>query len=918
MNLNPGTKIGRYEIQSLLGTGGMGKVYRAFDLQLEREVALKFLKHTEDEEKLRRFRQEAKAVSALNHPGILTIHEVGEYNDAQYIVSELVEGENLRSATAGKNLPVNEILDIGIQIGNALAAAHRVGIVHRDIKPENVMILPDGYIKVLDFGLAKFVETEKGSAPDLDGSTASLIQTKAGMIIGTVNYMSPEQLRGKLVDERADIWSLGVVLFEMLTRRRPFTGETVSDVIAAVLEHQLPSVSQFNPDLSPEIEKTISRSLEKNKENRFKNAKEFVAALKNIKNFSETGNSAAAAGGNQVSASFHSRKTIVTDANRTGIANTNNLSGVFVAGKHVRWSVVIFSGLLLGSLIGVFGWFYLNKSPLIKQAPIKQMKSERFTTTGNITNGAISPDGRFVAYVQDAEGMQSLWLRQVEETAANQLIAPIAESYSGLTFSPNGDWIYYTAFSNGVGKLRRVTLLGKSPPQEVAKDIDSTIAFAPDGENFAFIRSNPKEGINQIVISNINGGDRILSEKKRPEFYSISNREGLSWSPDGKFIASPYGKSDANGEFMTVAEINAETGEQKFITESKWSRVGRVLWTKNASELLITAADVGSELYQIRKISRSDGQTQNVTGELRDYFNISLNQDSTRLLAVVYDKVSRLYTASSDQPNRTNPLAGGGFDGIGGAAWTADGRIVYVSTESRNRDVWLKDENGGSPQQLTFDKSADEYPAVSDDGKYFVFVSLRSGVPYIWRMNQSGGEVKQLTDKGGENSPIVTPDGKFVVFSRYENRPLLWKVSIEGGEPVQLTKQQTSGAAISRDGKFIVCLTRGNELESATELALVSAATGEIVKTFKPSGILSMPNFPSIVRWLPDNQTFAYVAGRNGISNVWTQTISGGEPKKITDFASDKIFSFDVSKDGKKFVYARGSLSDDLILIENF
>ncbi len=915
MSLNPGTKINRYEIRSLLGAGGMGEVWRAFDTQLERSVALKFLKHADDAEKLKRFRQEARAVSALNHPGILTIYEVGEYETYHYIVSEIVAGANLRETIAGKNLSFDEILDIGIQIGNALAAAHQVGIVHRDIKPENVMILPDGYVKVLDFGLAKFVETEKNSPTDFDGSTASLIHTKAGMIIGTVNYMSPEQLRGKPIDERTDIWSLGVCLFEMLTRRRPFTGESVSDVIAAVLEHDAPPISRFDASIPPEIENVVAKSLEKDKERRFQSAKEFVAALKTVKTVSVNGNSSAMNRDSSLD-SFHSRQTLFTSANQISTVSGENLSGVFIAGTHFGWRVILLSGLLLATAFATVGWVYIYPS-LARQSSAEQMKSVRFTATGDVLNGAISPDGRFVVYVQNQGGKQSLWLTQVEETAAEQLIEPSADSYSGLTFAPDGNWIYYTTFgSGGMGKLSRIRLLGGAP-QEIAKDVDSAICFAPDGKSFAFIRSNPKAGVDQIIISSAETGERILSEKKRPEFYMTSSRESLSWSPDGKSIACPLGRIGADGEFMSVAEINVETGEHTSVTEAKWYRVGRVVWTKNSNELLITAADFGSESFQVRKIYRSDGQTKNVTGDLNDYFNLSLNQDSTLLLAAAYERNSKLYTAPIEHPNQTKTFAGGGYDGIGGAVWTNDGRILYVSTESRNRDIWMRGAEG-NPQQLTFDKAADDYPSISNDGKHIVFVSSRTGVPHIWRMNGNGGELKQLTAKGGENLPVITPDGNFVLYSGTEGRPLLWKVSIEGGEPVQVTKEQTNGAAISPDGKFIICLTRGNEVESPTLLALVSFETGEIIKTFQPAGILSSPGFPATMRWLPDSQTFAYAAHINGISNIWTQSISDGEPKKVTNFTADRIFSFDISKDGKKFVYAGGVLRNDLILIENF
>ena len=250
--------------------------------------------------------------------------------------------------------------------------------------------------------------------------------------------------------------------------------------------------------------------------------------------------------------------------------------------------------------------------------------------------------------------------------------------------------------------------------------------------------------------------------------------------------------------------------------------------------------------------------------------------------------------------------------------WTPDERIIYVSMESGNRDIWIRNADGGNPQQLTNDKSADDYPQVSNDGKYVVFVSSRTGVPHIWRMNLSGGELKQLTDKGGENLPSVTPDGRFVVFSKVEERPVLWKISIEGGEPAQLTKEQTRWSAISPDGKFIVCLTRTAEPGSPPRLALVSVETGAILRTYEPSGILSSPGLAVNIRWMPDSQKFAYVADSNDVSNVWTQAVAGGEPQQITDFTNEKIFSFDLSKDGKKIVYARGTVRNDLVLIENF
>lgn len=917
MSLDSGTKIGRYEIQSLLGAGGMGEVYRAFDTQLEREVALKFLKQSNDKEKLRRFRQEAKVVSALNHPNILSIHEVGEYDSSPFIVSELVKGENLRDLTAKRNLSLNEILDICVQVGKALAAAHAVGIAHRDIKPENIMVLPDDSVKVLDFGLAKFVDSEKKPTHDSVASTASLVHTKAGMIIGTVNYMSPEQLRGKSVDERADVWSLGIVLFEMLTRRRPFTGESANDVIAAILERPLPSISEINPYVPAEIEFIVARSLEKEREDRFQKMKDVILALKNAKFFA--GNDNAISDKEAQAKSFHSQKTLFTSRGKVSTADSGNLSGLFIGGTQIRWRILALAALILTAGFGLSGWIYIYK-PLAEKSVVKQPKFERLTTTGNITNAVISPDGRLIAYVVNNNGQQSLWLREVEETTGKELIPPKPESYAGLTFAPDGDWIYYTVFNeSGAGTLNRIRFLGGSK-QEIRKDIDSPVSFSPDGKSYAFIRGNPKEGVDCIIVANTEaGGERVLSRKNRPEFYTINSRESLAWSPDGKFIASPFGRINPDGEFMSVAEINVETGEEKLMTTAKWHRVGRVVWTSDADELLITAAEPGSELFQIIKIHRSNQTSQNITGELSDYYNLSLNKDATLLLGVSYDKTSNLFTASSEQPSRARQIAGGSYDGIGGVSWTADGQIIYVSTESGNRDIWTMDADGGNRRRLTLEKAADDFPVISNDGKFIVFVSSRNGVPHLWRMNVNGGDLKQLTDEGGENLPAVTPDGKFVVYSsRTNGRPVLWKISVEGGKPSQLTEEQTNWATISPDGKLIACLVWDGTLDPPMQLAVFSAESGSLVKTFKPSGIISSPGLAAAIRWTPDGKAIAYAANTDGISNIWTQNITGGEPQKLTDFTIGKIFSFDWSKDGRHIVYARGELRNDLILIKNF
>jgi serine/threonine protein kinase len=912
VKLSPGTKLQRYEIQSLIGQGGMGEVYLANDLALGRKVAVKVLNQSDDFEKLRRFRQEARTISTLNHPNILTVYEFGQQEDFHFIVSEYINGETLRDVLNKNKLTLDEILDIAVQIGNALAAAHESGIAHRDIKPENIMILPDGYVKVLDFGLAKLTNLEKALQSTPDAPTASVIHTQSGLIMGTVNYMSPEQLRGQEIDERTDIWSLGVVLFEMLSGgRQPFTGGSVSDTIAAILNQPAPAA----PGIPAEVEKVVAKALEKQKEDRFQTAREFVKALKNLKNYflSQSDFAFDADAAASPSPQYQPPEPPLRGKNKSvAIKNYSEL----ISQKPRKGFLILFAALSLlivgGIVLALLAGSYSREAPT-------EIKTTRLSTSGNATNAAISPDGRVIAYVLTDGGKHSLHVRPTAETAALEIIPPSPSGFSNLTFSPDGDWIYYTKFeASSSGTLYRTPYM-RGSQQEVVKDVDSAISFSPDGKEFAFIRSKPDSGVDRIIISTVDGvSQRVLAERTKPEFFIKNVRESPAWSPDGKSIACPVGKTSPEGDSMGLIEINVETGKETLLTAKRWSRVGRVLWTKDINKLLITAVDFGSNLYQIVKVSRADGKTQNLTGEISDYFNISLSRDSNQILATIYDKNSSISTANFAQINQLKQITGAGYDGIGGAVWTADGRIVFVSMENANQDIWVMNGNGTERRQLTFDKSVDESPAISRDGRYIVFVSSRTGVPHVWRMNFSGGDLKQLTDKGGESFPQVTPDGRYVIFSaRTEGPPTLWKVPLEGGEQVRLTEEMSHWASISPDGKMVACLTRGVNHTDPLKLSIVSTETGSFLKTFEFKGDAS-PNLPPMIRWLPDGQAVAYIATKNGVSNILAQPLAGGAPKKLTDFSTDRIFSFDFSGDGKSAVFARGVMRNNLVLIENF
>src|SRR6185503_11334446 len=277
MSLAQGTRLSHYEIRSQIGAGGMGEVYLALDTQLDRTVALKILpaEIASNAQRVRRFIQEAKAASALNHPHIITIYEVGESDSVYFIATEFIDGVTLRESIRGTRLSVERIIDIAIQAVSALTAAHHVSIIHRDIKPENIMLRRDGYVKILDFGLAKLIEPR---VTDPEGST--MVNTAEGIVLGTLSYMSPEQSRGLEVDARTDIWSMGVVLYEMVAGRTPFAGATLSDVIAGVLDHEPPPLARYAPDVPPELERIIKKALAKETEERYQTSKELLIDLK--------------------------------------------------------------------------------------------------------------------------------------------------------------------------------------------------------------------------------------------------------------------------------------------------------------------------------------------------------------------------------------------------------------------------------------------------------------------------------------------------------------------------------------------------------------------------------------------------------------------------------------------------------------
>src|SRR2546425_4351069 len=481
----------------------MGEVYLAEDPRLHRKVALKLLPAdlASNQARMRRFVQEAKASAALNHPNIAHIYEIGEADGVHFIAMEFIDGDTLRLRLK-RGMRLGQVLDVTTQAASALAAAHRSGIIHRDLKPENVMLTSEGYVKVLDFGLAKLTER-----PIADSAASTLIGTDPGMIIGTAQYMSPEQARGLDVDARTDIWSLGVMLYEMITGHVPFEGATKSDIIASILEREPRPLISHSPDLPTELWRIVRKTLRKDREERYQTIKDLGLDVKNLRREMEleaeleySAQPALTSG----TATSGRRSTLSGAAPATVEGSHPASSAEYIASeikRHKTGLLVAFGVIVLALRVPCFG---IYKYPGRSAAPSASMKLTRLTTNGKAGFSAISPDGRYVIHTVKDAGAESLWMRQVATSSSVQIMPSSDRWFMGATFSPDGNYIYYVAGDKGsdIGSLYQIPALGGAP-KKLIDDLVTPITISPDGKQAAFIRSDISKGRHSLILASL-------------------------------------------------------------------------------------------------------------------------------------------------------------------------------------------------------------------------------------------------------------------------------------------------------------------------------------------------------------------------------------------------------------------------------
>jgi serine/threonine protein kinase len=922
-----GSTLGRYKILEKIGAGGMGEVYLAHDEQLDRKVALKILlpEIAKDEDRVRRFKLEAKAVSALNYPNIITIYEIAEANDRLFIVYEFINGKTLREKIRRNQLTIVDAVKIAEQTAKALAVAHQAGIIHRDIKPENIMVRDDDYVKVLDFGLAK----KRIFTTENEAETIQQINTQRGVIMGSVQYMSPEQARGLAIDERTDIWSLGVVLYEMLTGKNPFEGETISDSIAALINREPEPISNFIKDIPKNLQNIVNKSLQKKLSDRYQNINEFLTNIKEI----------------DLDQNWFNKETLEitqtegsenedTNENRTLIKQThltdnitdeqkrkNTISGKSSTKKSKRFyfaiAGVILSIIAISTIGSSMEWLSWSKGFFTKdqRMPFQSYQVSQLTSDGKALYSAISPDGKYVAYVNTESTGKGLMVRQIATGSSVQIIPPEKPTVLNPTFSPDSNYIYFLMADNNLSTLYQVPTIGGKVKE--FPDIHSSISFSFDGKQIAYLNDEA------VYIANQDGTD--AHSFLTPDETGYKRFEEVSWLPDGKNLLLQVLKKEVKSpepgyQFLLVSLADKKV--QPF-GDRLWAKANYHSWSQNGEGIYFTGKAKFDDKEQIWFSEYPSGISRRITNDLDDYVSLSITLDGTKLLTGKVQRISSLWNFSPQTKKMVQLTPESNHDdGFYGLKEMPDGNLIYTKLSEKENNLWIKNLDGTTDKQLTSESGFNQKPDVTPDGEFIVFSSNRKGDPSIWRINSDGENPVQLTS--GENvkdlNPQIANGGKTVIFERIKtdnNSSTLANVSIEGGEVRELfpgEKAEFFKPSVSNDGKqvaFIARYTDENTKKGKQEMRIASVLEDGSVKLKKTVEFKSQ-----LFHWSADDKSILYVTPK-GLLNLWSFSIESGEDKPLTEFNSGILYNFTYLKGGKEILMLRGNIHSDLVLMKD-
>jgi len=882
MSLPAGTRLGPYEIIGPLGAGGMGEVYRAKDPRLGREVAIKVLpaRVAGDAEALARFEREARAVAVLSHPNILAIHDFGVEQGTAFSVTEMLEGETLRERLSGSPLPVRKTLDYAGQIARGLAAAHDKGIVHRDLKPENIFITHDGRAKILDFGLAKVGVAAEG---DLTASPTMERGTRPGTVLGTMGYMSPEQVRGQALDQRSDLFAFGSILYEMLSGRRAFSRETPADTMSAILKEDPPGLAAAPQEIPPALQRLVEHCLEKNPAERFQSARDLAFHLEALGPVSTSSMAV----------------PLPADPERT---RRGGRTGLLVA-------AALLSGLVIGGLSALRIW-----SP----APYVPPTIRYLSYSGRDTEPSASRDGRLIAYTSVREGRSQIWLKQVSGGDEVALTSGPGDQLPRI--SPDGSQVLFTRVDKGVASLQKISVVGGDP----RKIVDDAYVgdWSPGGDRVVFLRARPEGDSLVSVIGTVDATGQDARELTEVKLEAL---DSARWSPDGRTIVAV--RSGTENAPNTLLLVPVQGGEPRTLTPPPPAgRLSSPVWVDGGRALLYAQSETfiagGSDWASGRLILQDVATAQ---ADVKMWLPLSSS---------VIDLLGPGSVVMGVSSNRQNlkqvPLSSGVASGAAGwltrgnstdrqPTYSPDGRwILFSSNRGGNLDLWKLSTETGSIHRLTEDSADDWDPAFSPDGESILWSTNRSGHFEIWVSAADGTGARQLTQDGFDaENPTMTPDGEWVVYN--SGNPAhsgLWKIHPDGSGATRLVPGSWSTPDVSPDGRYVAFRT---SLFPRT-LRIARTGDGSIVGSpieLAGSGTNGRP------RWTPDGRRFLYTASDpNGALGIYVQDFAPGEDTVATrrpvlpfDFQQPPE-SFGVSPDGAHLIYSVIDTLDSLMLAQ--
>jgi Tol biopolymer transport system component/phage shock protein PspC (stress-responsive transcriptional regulator) len=975
-----GQVIAHYRVVRKLGGGGMGVVYEAEDTKLGRRVALKFLPAETDKDasSLERFLREARAASALNHPGICTIHAIEEHDGRTFISMELLEGQSLDRMLTGAPLPVARVLEIGIQLADALDAAHKKSIVHRDIKPANIFVTDRGSVKILDFGLAKLLhDADENLAGETIGDTHLL--TSPGTAVGTIAYMSPEQARGEELDGRSDLFSLGAVLYQMVTGKHPFPGSTSAVIFDNILHNAPTAPVSLNPATPAEFERILNKLLEKDRDFRYQVASELRADLKRLQREIDSGRAAAASSSARIpvapaplpAPSASAATTLVSGGKRLmrsrtdrkiagvcgGLAEHFNVSptlmrvvsafvllftGVGLFLYPILWialplapaatapeatpprlkssgSVIVEAakqnklGAALTAAIGVvvlaaaaFGVYSLLQRN--RHIPFEHFSIENLTNNGHVYRAALSPDGKYLLQVREENGLQSLWLRHIPTASDTQVVPPAATLYLGLTFSPDGSYIYCVRRDEAehtLASLYRAPVLGGTP-RLLITDVDSPITFSPGGRRFAYLRQLHSTPFWDLLIAHSDGTpDRTLFSNAP----LASNAAEPAWSPDGETIVIPVAQPTPEA-FSGLLEVEVAGGKQQTGLLSADRLYFGAQWLPDGSGLVMSTVSRLTNLRgQLTLVSYPAGEFRQLTTDTNNYFHPSISADGRSIVASQVRGQFQIDVAPAGSPDALQPVPLASRQDIWRWAWSADGRLVIPQAP----DIRLVNPAGGETVLFSDAEHISDQVSTCAGGKYYVFRTVgRSGkvAQNLWRMDSNGSNLKQLTFGLNESEPECARDGQWVFYVDRGDNKAIKRVSIEGGEPETLIKEAPWGWSVSPDGKTIVST---EVRQSDHRLVLRFDSVENKSATYHDLDERASPP----LAFAPDPKAVVYVVRNKGVDNLWEQPLDTSPPRPLTHFTAEQIAAFRFSPDGTKLAIERGHLESDAVLLRD-